>query len=229
MLDTFPALTEPAAAAAPACCRAVSASSSPSPGRCSTKPRLLILDEPTEGIQPNVVAEIEQVIVDLTRRGDLTVLLVEQHVGVRAALHRRATTCWSPAASRAAATAARPRSTRSARRWRSKAAGALPSGAPIQGRDRSRGGDQAAEADLRAGLDDPWRQGRRRSRCCAAGFQTKVPLVEPIDEVHVDPRGPRRGPARWCSPDRRGRRRRRARPVARSSSGSRPNTVPATL
>ena len=46
-----------------------------------TKPRLLILDEPTEGIQPNVVAEIEQVIVDLTRRGDLTVLLVEQHVG----------------------------------------------------------------------------------------------------------------------------------------------------
>jgi len=46
-----------------------------------TKPRLLILDEPTEGIQPNVVAEIEQVIADLTRRGDLTVLLVEQHVG----------------------------------------------------------------------------------------------------------------------------------------------------
>jgi urea transport system ATP-binding protein len=46
-----------------------------------TKPRLLILDEPTEGIQPNVVAEIERVIADLTRRGDLTVLLVEQHVG----------------------------------------------------------------------------------------------------------------------------------------------------
>jgi urea transport system ATP-binding protein len=46
-----------------------------------TKPRLLILDEPTEGIQPNVVADIEQVIVDLTERGDLTVLLVEQHVG----------------------------------------------------------------------------------------------------------------------------------------------------
>jgi urea transport system ATP-binding protein len=46
-----------------------------------TKPRLLILDEPTEGIQPNVVVEIEQVIAELTRRGDLTVLLVEQHVG----------------------------------------------------------------------------------------------------------------------------------------------------
>jgi urea transport system ATP-binding protein len=45
------------------------------------KPRLLILDEPTEGIQPNVVAEIEQIIVDLTRRSDFTLLLVEQHVG----------------------------------------------------------------------------------------------------------------------------------------------------
>jgi urea transport system ATP-binding protein len=46
-----------------------------------SQPRLLILDEPTEGIQPNVVAEIEQVIAGLTRRGDLAVLLVEQHVG----------------------------------------------------------------------------------------------------------------------------------------------------
>ena len=46
-----------------------------------TQPRLLILDEPTEGIQPNVVAEIERVITALTERGDLSVLLVEQHVG----------------------------------------------------------------------------------------------------------------------------------------------------
>jgi urea transport system ATP-binding protein len=46
-----------------------------------TGPRMLILDEPTEGIQPNVVAEIEQVIARLSQRGDLSVLLVEQHVG----------------------------------------------------------------------------------------------------------------------------------------------------
>lgn len=46
-----------------------------------TKPRMLILDEPTEGIQPNVVADIERVIGELTNRGDLSVLLVEQHVG----------------------------------------------------------------------------------------------------------------------------------------------------
>ncbi len=46
-----------------------------------TEPKLLILDEPTEGIQPSVVAEIEAVITELTRRGDLGVLLVEQHIG----------------------------------------------------------------------------------------------------------------------------------------------------
>ncbi|MCJ0902338.1 MULTISPECIES: urea ABC transporter ATP-binding subunit UrtE [unclassified Rhodococcus (in: high G+C Gram-positive bacteria)] len=46
-----------------------------------TEPKILILDEPTEGIQPNVVAEIERTIMDLTRRGDLGVLLVEQHIG----------------------------------------------------------------------------------------------------------------------------------------------------
>ncbi|MBL1075839.1 urea ABC transporter ATP-binding subunit UrtE [Nocardia sp. 2] len=46
-----------------------------------TEPKLLILDEPTEGIQPSVVAEIERTIIELTNRGGLSVLLVEQHIG----------------------------------------------------------------------------------------------------------------------------------------------------
>jgi urea transport system ATP-binding protein len=46
-----------------------------------TQPRVLILDEPTEGIQPTVVAEIERTILSLTRGGALSILLVEQHVG----------------------------------------------------------------------------------------------------------------------------------------------------
>ena len=44
-----------------------------------TEPKLIILDEPTEGIQPNIVAEIEALIIDLAESG-LSVLLVEQHV-----------------------------------------------------------------------------------------------------------------------------------------------------
>ncbi|MFF0200433.1 urea ABC transporter ATP-binding subunit UrtE [Streptomyces sp. NPDC005017] len=46
-----------------------------------TEPRLLLLDEPTEGIQPSVVAEIESTILALAGRGGLSVLLVEQHIG----------------------------------------------------------------------------------------------------------------------------------------------------
>jgi urea transport system ATP-binding protein len=41
-------------------------------------PKLLILDEPTEGIQPNVVHEIGDIIRKLNREAGLTVLLVEQ-------------------------------------------------------------------------------------------------------------------------------------------------------
>jgi urea transport system ATP-binding protein len=42
------------------------------------EPKLLILDEPTEGIQPNVVHEIGDIIVRLNKEEGLTVLLVEQ-------------------------------------------------------------------------------------------------------------------------------------------------------
>mgnify|MGYP005840332419 CR=1 FL=1 len=42
------------------------------------EPRLLILDEPTEGIQPNIVREIGDIIRRLNREQGLTVLLVEQ-------------------------------------------------------------------------------------------------------------------------------------------------------
>jgi urea transport system ATP-binding protein len=41
-------------------------------------PRLLILDEPTEGIQPNIVQEIGDIILQLNQEENLTVLLVEQ-------------------------------------------------------------------------------------------------------------------------------------------------------
>ncbi len=41
-------------------------------------PKLLILDEPTEGIQPNIVREIGDVILSLNRDAGVTVLLVEQ-------------------------------------------------------------------------------------------------------------------------------------------------------
>jgi urea transport system ATP-binding protein len=43
------------------------------------RPRLLLLDEPTEGIQPSIILEIEEAIVGLHRDG-LSILLVEQYL-----------------------------------------------------------------------------------------------------------------------------------------------------
>jgi urea transport system ATP-binding protein len=43
------------------------------------KPKVLILDEPTEGIQPSIIKDIERVIQALSERGDMAILLVEQY------------------------------------------------------------------------------------------------------------------------------------------------------
>ena len=43
-----------------------------------TQPRMLLLDEPTAGLQPNVVSEIGGVLVKLNREQQMTILVVEQ-------------------------------------------------------------------------------------------------------------------------------------------------------
>ena len=43
-----------------------------------TRPKLLLLDEPTEGIQPNIIKHIGEVIKVLRDRGDMAIVLVEQ-------------------------------------------------------------------------------------------------------------------------------------------------------
>ena len=52
----------------------------------ASRPRLLILDEPTEGIQPSVIKEIGTVIAHLAKRGDMAILLVEQFYDFAAGL-----------------------------------------------------------------------------------------------------------------------------------------------
>jgi urea transport system ATP-binding protein len=44
-----------------------------------TRPRVLLLDEPTEGIQPNIIQQIGRVIEMLKARGDVAIVLVEQY------------------------------------------------------------------------------------------------------------------------------------------------------
>ena len=45
----------------------------------AAKPKLLILDEPTEGIQPSIIKDIGRVIRMLAQRGDMAIVLVEQY------------------------------------------------------------------------------------------------------------------------------------------------------
>ncbi|MBO0765195.1 MAG: urea ABC transporter ATP-binding subunit UrtE [Hyphomicrobiaceae bacterium] len=44
-----------------------------------TKPRLLVLDEPTEGIQPSIIKDISRAISYLRQQGKMAILLVEQY------------------------------------------------------------------------------------------------------------------------------------------------------
>lgn len=55
----------------------------------ASRPQLLILDEPTEGIQPSVIREIGEVIRQLATRGDMAIVLVEQFYDFAAALADR--------------------------------------------------------------------------------------------------------------------------------------------
>ncbi|AUQ60167.1 urea ABC transporter ATP-binding subunit UrtE [Phaeobacter inhibens] len=44
-----------------------------------TRPKLLLLDEPTEGIQPNIIQQIGEVIRHLRSEGEMAIVLVEQY------------------------------------------------------------------------------------------------------------------------------------------------------
>jgi uncharacterized protein (UPF0261 family)/ABC-type branched-subunit amino acid transport system ATPase component len=47
-----------------------------------SNPRLLVMDEPTEGLAPVIVAQVEEMLVRLAEEGDMDVLVIEQNIGV---------------------------------------------------------------------------------------------------------------------------------------------------
>jgi len=53
-----------------------------------TNPHLLIMDEPTEGLAPVIVAQVEEMLVRLGEDGDMSVLVIEQNIGVATAVSR---------------------------------------------------------------------------------------------------------------------------------------------
>src|SRR5947207_15512101 len=53
-----------------------------------TNPHLLIMDEPTEGLAPVIVAQVEHMLARLGQDGDMSVLLIEQNIGVATAISK---------------------------------------------------------------------------------------------------------------------------------------------
>src|SRR4029079_18011012 len=53
-----------------------------------TNPHLLIMDEPTEGLAPVIVAQVEEMLVQLGDDGEMSVLVIEQNIGVATAISK---------------------------------------------------------------------------------------------------------------------------------------------
>jgi uncharacterized protein (UPF0261 family)/ABC-type branched-subunit amino acid transport system ATPase component len=53
-----------------------------------TNPQLLVMDEPTEGLAPVIVAQVEEMLLRLGEDGDMSVLVIEQNIGVATAISR---------------------------------------------------------------------------------------------------------------------------------------------
>ncbi len=49
-------------------------------------PKLLIMDEPTEGLAPVIVSQVEQMLITLGREGEMAILVIEQNIGVATAV-----------------------------------------------------------------------------------------------------------------------------------------------
>ena len=49
-------------------------------------PKLLVMDEPTEGLAPVIVGQVERMLVDLAEEGEMAILIIEQNIGVATAV-----------------------------------------------------------------------------------------------------------------------------------------------
>jgi ABC-type branched-subunit amino acid transport system ATPase component len=68
--------------------------------RASAEPALLVMDEPTEGLAPVIVAQVEEMLLRLAEDGEIDVLVIEQNIGVACAVADRSRS-WSTAGSTA--------------------------------------------------------------------------------------------------------------------------------
>ena len=171
------------------------------------EPKLLVMDEPTEGLAPMIVEQVVEALRGLAAESEIAVLLIEQNLGVAIDVadrvardgqrpdRARAGGRRARRRSRAAGAAARAARRRERRRRRGRAAGA-PRGR--RRRRSSRCAAPTATARLRSTTS-------RRARCAAstAGTRAALPLRWPTSRASHRRRGrrawharPRRAPSR---------------------------------
>ncbi len=73
----------------PELCLAASSSNWRSAEVLISKPSLILLDEPSEGIQPSIVQDIARTVVDLNRRTNVAIIFVEQNLDMIRAMAQR--------------------------------------------------------------------------------------------------------------------------------------------
>ncbi len=101
-----------------------------------TNPRLLIMDEPTEGLAPVIVSQVEEMLVRLGEESDMAILVIEQNIGVATTVSENVAIMVNGRFNRIIEFAP-------ARRRPGPAAAALGRRAPLRGRARARRGKRA--------------------------------------------------------------------------------------
>ena len=199
-----------------------------------TNPRLLIMDEPTEGLAPVIVAQVEEMLVRLGEDGDMAVLVIEQNIGVATAIAENVAIMVNGRVnriidSRAACRRPRPAAAPARRRppRRARADSTLPTA--DAGGDGLRRARRGQAAPIRIYISNPtpptrWSQPVPIARIEAAA-RTRSAGVARLDETAATPRAmpvaaAQRPPGRA--------RRRHARHQGRRSSASSATSSPAS-
>jgi ABC-type branched-subunit amino acid transport system ATPase component len=87
--STFPRLAERKSQRRRAAVGRRAADARHQPRAAHQNPRLLVMDEPTEGLAPVIVAQVEEMLLRLAEDGDIDVLVIEQNIGVACAVADR--------------------------------------------------------------------------------------------------------------------------------------------
>ena len=121
-----------------------------------TNPQLLVMDEPTEGLAPVIVAQVEEMLVRLGDEGDIAVLVIEQNIGVATAVseERRDHGQWPDQPHHRSAAAGR-RSRICSSGCSGSAAIPTPSRRPIEAKRRRRDTARPAQRAARRSAADP--------------------------------------------------------------------------